>query len=128
MEDLFSEFEFNEGTNYDLKEINGMELPDDYLEFMHKHNGGEGNVGNNSYMQIVRLEEVIEYNNDYEVFEYFPDCFAFGTDLGGNLFCYNLKRKFYFSIDACSMEDDDIMFEADSFYEFIEGWDEQFEE
>ena len=40
MEELFKEFEFNESTNYDIKEINGMQLPSDYLEFMHKHNGG----------------------------------------------------------------------------------------
>ena len=47
-----------------IKEINGMQLPNDYLEFMHKHNGGEGDVGKNSYMQFIKLEELVDYNND----------------------------------------------------------------
>lgn len=45
MEELFKEFEFNESTTCDITEINGMQLPRDYLEFMHEHNGGEGDVG-----------------------------------------------------------------------------------
>lgn len=77
MEELFKDFEFNESTDYDIKEIYGNQLPSDYLQFMHKHNGGEGNVGKNSYMQFIKLEELVEYNNDYQISNHFPDCFAF---------------------------------------------------
>ncbi len=52
LEELFKEFEFNESIDYDIKEINGVQLSSDYLEFMHKHNGGEGDVGKNSYMDL----------------------------------------------------------------------------
>lgn len=31
MEKLFEKFEFNESTTCDIKEINGMQLPSDYL-------------------------------------------------------------------------------------------------
>ncbi len=124
MEELFLEFRFNESTDYELNEINGMKLPEDYLEFMHKHNGGEGNVGKKSYMQLKKLEEVMDYNYDYGFFEYFPDCFAFGTDLGGMLFSYHLKDGYYFAIDACSMGEDDIVYQSHSFQELIEKWDE----
>ena len=55
MEELFKEFEFNESTTCDITEINGMQLPRDYLEFMHEHNGGEGDVGKNSYMQFIKF-------------------------------------------------------------------------
>lgn len=34
---------------------------------MHKHTGGEGDVGKNSYMQFIKLEELVDYNNDYEI-------------------------------------------------------------
>ena len=121
MEELFKNFDFNEKTNYELKEINGNPLPDDYLEFMNRHNGGEGDVGKNSYMQILKLEELIEYNNDYEIFKYYPNGFAFGGDLGGNHFCYNFETKKYFAIDCCSVKDKYC--EADSLYDFIITWD-----
>ena len=49
MEELFKEFEFNESTTCDITEINGMQLPRDYLEFMHEHNGGEGDLGGNHF-------------------------------------------------------------------------------
>ena len=52
LEELFKEFEFKESIDYDIKEINGVQLSSDYLEFMHKHNGGEGDVGKNSYMDL----------------------------------------------------------------------------
>ncbi len=128
MDELFTEFEFNENTDYDIKEINGMQLPNDYLEFMDKHNGGEGNVGKNSYMQFIKLEELIDYNNDYEIFKYYPNCFCFGGDLGGNHFCYNFITKEYFAIDCCTTGLKDSYCKASSLYEFIENWNRQFEE
>lgn len=127
LEQLFREFKFNESTNDDIKEINGMQLPSDYLEFMHKHNGGEGDVGKNSYIQLIKLEELTDYNNDYEISKHFPNCFAFGGDLGGNHFCYNFTTKEYFAIDCCTTGLEDSYCKASSLYEFIKNWDKQFE-
>ena len=76
-------------------------------------------------MQIFKLEELIDYNNGYEIFKYFPDCFAFGTDLGGNNFCYNFKTKMYFAIDSISTNVDDAYCKAPTLYTFIEKWDKQ---
>ena len=124
-DELFHDFEFNKGTDSDIKEINGMLLPDDYLAFMHKHNGGEGNVGKNAYMQFIRLEELLDYNNDYDIFEYCPNCFCFGGDLGGNHFCYNFITKEFFAIDCCSLDIEDSYCHAFSLYEFIATWDNE---
>ncbi len=125
MNELFKEFEFNKKTEYTINEINGNLLPKDYLNFMLEHNGGEGNVGNNSYMQILKLEELIDYNNDYDIFKLFPTCFAFGTDLGGNHFCYNFENKEYFAIDSINISLEDAYCEASSLYDFIVKWDKQ---
>ena len=92
---------------------------------MLEHNGGEGNVGNNSYMQILKLEELIDYNNDYDIFKLFPTCFAFETDLGGNHFCYNFENKEYFAIDSINISLEDAYCEASSLYDFIVKWDKQ---
>ena len=128
MEELFKNFDFNEETNYEIKEINGQKLPADYLEFMKEHNGGEGDVGKNSYMQILKLEELMDYNKDYEIFTYLPTAFAFGGDLGGNHFCYDFQIQKYFAIDCCSLEEKDEYCLADTFCEFIIKWDESLEE
>lgn len=95
---------------------------------MKKHNGGEGNVGKNSYMQFIKLEEISEYNNEYQIFQVFPDCFCFGGDLGGNHFCYNFVSKKYFAIDCCSMIEEDIYCVASSFYDFVTKWDRELED
>ena len=42
----WNEFEFNVSYNGgDIEKINGVVLPKDYIEFMKKHNGGEGDIG-----------------------------------------------------------------------------------
>lgn len=125
MEQLFENFEFNGNTNYNIEEINGMALPGDYLNFMHKHNGGTGSVGKNSYMDFVKLEELIEYNDDYEIFKWLPNCFCFGGDGGGTLFCYNFITKEYFAVDGCAIDINDNYCRASSLYEFMIVWDNQ---
>ena len=95
---------------------------------MHKHNVGEGNVGKDLYIQLIKLEELTDYNNDYEISKHFPNCFAFGGDLGGNHFCYNFTTKEYFAIDCCTTGLEDSYCKASLLYEFIKNWDKQFEE
>lgn len=119
MNEMFREFEFNEATKYTIKEINGVQLPKDYIDFMSEHNGGEGAVGENLYMRLYKLEELIDYNNDYEISKYLPDFFIFGTDGGGMLLGYDSKKELYYAVDSCSMDEDDMFYEADSLESFI---------
>lgn len=123
MEDLFMDFEFNKSTNYKIKEIDGMPLPNDYLEFMKKHNGGVGCVGKNSYMNLKKLEELIEFNKINETTKWLPNCFCFGGDGGGNQFCYNFITKEYFAVDCCAININDNYCRASSLNEFITKWD-----
>lgn len=125
MKELFENFEFNGETKYEIKEINGMILPDDYLDFMYKHNGGEGPVGKNSYMFFEKLEELIEYNEDYEISKFLPNCFCFGGDGGNTLFCYNFITKEYFAVDSSAININDNYCRASSLYEFIILWDKK---
>ena len=41
MKEMFKEFDFNEKPKKVISVINGLNLPDDYLAFISKHNGGE---------------------------------------------------------------------------------------
>ena len=59
---MWSEFEFNnpyEGTI--PKTICDLELPLEYIEFMKKHNGGEGDIGEH-WLVIYPIEELEETN------------------------------------------------------------------
>ncbi len=123
MNEMFKDFEFNEAADHVIREVNGVPVPDDYLEFMRRHNGGEGNVGRNSYMQLVKLEELEEFNNDYEIPEYLKDIFIFATDLGGTLFGYNSVKKSYCAVDSCSICEEDILYAGRTFEEFVTEMD-----
>jgi hypothetical protein len=52
---------FEKGTN--------VTLPADYREFLGFANGGEGFIGPHSYAMLWKLEELIPFNNEYQVQE-----------------------------------------------------------
>ena len=70
MKDYFKDFEFNEKSDYKIKEVNKVKLPQDYLDFMSIHNGGEGNIGDNAYGCFYKLEKLVEVNNELWVLIY----------------------------------------------------------
>lgn len=45
MNEMLKNFWFNDEVQDKLVIINGVKLPEDYLNFMSKHNSGEGPIG-----------------------------------------------------------------------------------
>ncbi len=119
---LFQEFQFLPPTDFQITEVNGIPLLEDYLTFMHSHNGGEGCVGKNLYVHLYSLEELLQINIDYEISTYFPDCCIFGTNLGGDLYGFD-RSGHYFSIDACSMDAEDMLFFGSTLVTFFQEYD-----
>jgi len=68
----------------------GFRLPDGYAEFLQQTNGGEGFVGN-AYLILWRVEELLEMNKAYQVAEYAPGLFLFGSDGGGEAFAFDTR-------------------------------------
>lgn len=58
MNEIFKNFEFNNKVQDILEIINGVKLPKDYLDFMSKHNGGEGAIGKTASACIFGIEEL----------------------------------------------------------------------
>ena len=90
----WGDFVFNEPYNGDeIKMIGSVTLPLNYVEFMRKHNGGEGDIGN-TWFRLYTIEELQEINDDYEVWKYLPghiiiggsDGELYGIDTDGNYF------------------------------------------
>ncbi|MDX3988407.1 MAG: SMI1/KNR4 family protein [Achromobacter sp.] len=67
-------------------------LPQDYLDFLATHNGGEGFVGDN-YLVIWKAEELIAFNADYQVAEFAPGIFLFGSDGGGEGYGFDFRAE-----------------------------------
>lgn len=100
----------------------GLELPPEYASFLQKCDGGEGFIGPNAYVILWRLGELIEWNKAYQVDEYAPGLFLFGSDGGGEAFAFDTRRSEMpiVSVPFVGMDLDLARPLGESFQEFIE--------
>ena len=75
----------------DFEKYSNFKLPKDYVEFLKETNGGEGFVGENSYVIFWPLEKLLEYNKAYNVQEYAPGLFLIGSDGGGEAYAFDMR-------------------------------------
>jgi hypothetical protein len=99
--DILANFQGNppavEASLEDVRQRGGIGLPTDYGAFLRRWNGGEGFIGEKSYVILWTAEELLELNQAYQVNEYAPGLFLFGSDGGGEAFAFDLRR------DPCSV-------------------------
>ena len=124
MEEMFKDFDFNDKPEEMITEVNGLALPEDYLDFMREHNGGEGPLGENNYGRFFRLEELEEINNEYDVPNSWPGYVVIGG-IDDALWAYNPEKKIYCQIDSCNIGEDTYYTVSDSFEEFLIKMDEE---
>ena len=67
-----------------------LRLPEDFAQFLQQADGGEGFVGN-AYVILWRVSELLEMNKGYQVGEYAPGLFLFGSDGGGEAFAFDTR-------------------------------------
>jgi hypothetical protein len=119
MKELFRNFDFNEAPAEMITTVCGMDLPEDYLEFMSEHNGGEGPIGEVGYGCFFRLEELEDCNTEYDVQKSWPVHIVIGSDMGGMLWAYCPEKEVYCQIDSCSISDDAFFDVSESLEEFV---------
>lgn len=68
-------------------------LPEDYKMFLRLVNGFEGSINDAWYLRLYRAEELAEMNAGYTVSQTRTGLVLFGTDGGGEGFCFDLKRN-----------------------------------
>lgn len=117
---LFKDFEFDRLSDEQVTEINGVKLPDDYIQFVSENGGGEGSVGEEGYLQLWSLGELAEQNAFYEVREALPNCALIGTDLSGSKFGVNDHGEFFAVPDDMGLNAEEIVVLCSSFKEFME--------
>ena len=95
--DLFSNFQGNTPVSATdvarFEEEIGLSLPKKYTDFLKIFNGGEGFIGQNAYIILWRLGELVEMNKAYQVAKYAPGLFLFGSDGGGEAFAFDARTS-----------------------------------
>ncbi len=99
-----------------------FELPADFISVFKEFNGGEGEVGKNSWIELFPLEELIETNNAYSLLmDQVPHLFLFGKDAADTGYAFDKTKKTYHSFGLMSnFETDYIDFCGNNFQEFLE--------
>lgn len=70
-----------------------LNLPSDYKMFLKITNGGEGFIGDNSYVMFWPLKDLNDLNDSYEVDEFAPGLLLFGSNGGGEAFAFDTRSK-----------------------------------
>ena len=66
-------------------------LPKDYGDFIKGQNGGEGFLGNNSYVMLWAVEGLEPLNRGYEVESYCPELLLFGSNGIGEAYAFDKR-------------------------------------
>ena len=72
-------------TINEVEEVFGIKFPCEYVDLMKITNGVEGKIGENSYIAIWQIENIIQYNKGYAVEEFAPGLLIFGSDGGDTI-------------------------------------------
>lgn len=121
-----SEFEANPPATSDViesaQESLGKIFPDDYVKFMREANGGEGSVGGDSFLMLWKLDELDDFNRDYEVADYCEGILLFGSSGGGEAFGFDTRQTPWTVIQVpfVGMDESTIEKVGDSFSDFLE--------
>lgn len=120
----FAGFQSNPGSSADsvdaAEKALQRRLPEDYRSFLIKRNGGEGFIGN-SYVILFRVEELAQFNREYEVDKYAPGLILFGSNGGGEGFAFDGRKSVMpiVQIPFVGMELTYADFVADGFSQFL---------
>lgn len=99
----------------------GIEFPLAYREFLLMANGGEGQIGSNSYASLWKAEELFPFNRDYEVEKYAPGLLLFGSNGGGDGFAFDCRSDLHVvSVPFIGMSLDETIPMATTFDGFLE--------
>ncbi|HEY4177752.1 MAG TPA: SMI1/KNR4 family protein [Kofleriaceae bacterium] len=98
------------------------QLPDDFIAFLAKTNGGEGLVAR-SYLRLEPAEGLLAFNRDYQVSVCAPGFFLFGGNGGGEAYGFDLEVSppSVVIIPLIVMERKAAIKQADSFTRFLLG-------
>lgn len=101
----------------------GDELPEEYLALLRLSNGGEGPLGvEPGWFQFWPAEKVLDSNRDFQINEYLPGLFGFGSNGGGELLAFDTRQGTPWTVVMApfiGMDENDVVEIAKDFEEFL---------
>ena len=91
-----------------------FELPVDFINFYQESNGGEIFTNNEYYIILWPLTEMIQLNVDYNVNEYAPNYFIFGSDGGDTAYCIEKTTGNIFEMPFIGMSNEEAIYKCKS--------------
>ncbi len=82
-----------EQTIKKVEEEIGEKLPITYMAFLRFSNGLEGAIGEDGYIQLWKVEDLVKRNKDYQVEEFAPGFFLIGSSGGGEALGIDLRER-----------------------------------
>ena len=119
---LGSEFEHNpplpEADYQHYARLLTGKVSPDYLAFMHAHNGGEGPVGEENYVRLLRLDEIPAYNAACTDLEGVSGYLIFASDGGNTVYAFR-GADAVVEFDHIGLEPDEALHIAEDFTGFL---------
>ena len=66
----------------------------DYLDFMLKHNGGEGDIGA-TWLVLYKFDELEKFNGEIKIEEFLPDSIIIGSNGAGELYGVDSSGEYF---------------------------------
>ena len=100
-----------------------MAIPASYREFLTNASGGEGPIGEESYVILWPASELAEHNRGYKVDpEYAPDLLLIGTDGGNEVFAIRAGDGSFVSAPLIGMSPDAVDSRGATLQEFLNSF------
>lgn len=96
-----------------------FKLPLDFIDFYKENNGAEILIKNKYFITLWPLAKILQLNVEYQVKEYAPDYFIFGTNGGGMAYCIEKTTGNIFEMPFIGMSNDKAIFKSKSLKELF---------
>ena len=97
-----------------------VDFPKDYLEFVEYSNGAAGSFPNGNHIILWRIERLVERNRAYEVEDYAPGIFVFGSSGGEKAYGFDTRSSMaVIQIPFVGMQLSEVEYLVPSFTEFL---------
>ncbi|MEN2416225.1 SMI1/KNR4 family protein [Flavobacterium mesophilum] len=101
-----------------LKQVNFI-LPEGFIAFFKEANGADIST-DEKFVVLWELTDMIELNLDYNVEEYAPEFFIFGSDGGDTAFAIEKSTGDIYEMPFIGMSKEEAIFLNKTFMEFID--------
>jgi len=102
-----------------LKQVD-FNLPKGFIDFFKETNGADIST-DEKYILLWALTDMIQLNKEYNVEEYAPDFFIFGSDGGNTAFAIKKNTGDIYEMPFIRMSKEEAFFKNKTFTDFIES-------